>query len=95
MGSRPALTYLFGEVGARIFTVLMLVVGRGVGHRDLDLGCRCGGLGTAFAALFRRRQRCSAHGGSHARLWQTQRETRLIGRRGGPDRCDERLPGGR
>ena len=50
-GVETGLTYLFGKVGARIFTVSMLVVG-GVLVTGTSISACCAGLGAAFAASF-------------------------------------------
>jgi len=51
-GSETALTYLFGQVGARIFTVLLLVVG-GMLLTGTSVSALARGIGRGLRALFR------------------------------------------
>ncbi|HET8814038.1 MAG TPA: DNA translocase FtsK [Solirubrobacterales bacterium] len=51
-GAETALTYLFGEVGARIFTVLLLVVG-GMLLTGTSVSALARGLGRGLRAIFR------------------------------------------
>jgi DNA segregation ATPase FtsK/SpoIIIE, S-DNA-T family len=51
-GAETALTYLFGEVGARIFTVLLLVVG-GMLLTGTSVSDLARGIGRSLRALFR------------------------------------------
>ncbi|HMI80682.1 MAG TPA: DNA translocase FtsK [Solirubrobacterales bacterium] len=51
-GAETALTYLFGQVGARIFTVLLLVVG-GMLLTGTSVSALARGLGRGLRALFR------------------------------------------
>src|SRR5215203_4049752 len=51
-GAETALTYLFGEVGARIFTVLLLVVG-GMLLTGTSVSALARGIGRSLRAIFR------------------------------------------
>ncbi|HEX2265812.1 MAG TPA: hypothetical protein VHH14_05975, partial [Solirubrobacterales bacterium] len=55
-GAETALTYLFGEIGARIFTVLLLLVG-GMLLTGTSVSALARGLGRGLRAIFRRRRR--------------------------------------
>ncbi|HEX2706550.1 MAG TPA: DNA translocase FtsK, partial [Solirubrobacterales bacterium] len=86
-GIETGLDYLFGKVGARIFTVLMLVVGGMllIGTSVSTLAC---GIGRGLHAIFRgvlyggtETARTAAKG--HAD-WREQRETRAAGTEAGP-----------
>ena len=74
-GVETGLTYLFGTVGARIFTVLMLLVG-GVLLTGTSVSSLVRGIGRGLRSLF--------HGGNEAARtvarthadWRGQRETR-------------------
>ena len=94
-GVETGLTYLFGTVGARIFTVLMLLVG-GMLLTGTSVSALVRGIGRGLRAIFR----AVFHGGDAAAKtvarthadWREQRETRCRGRdRGRRDRRDELL----
>ena len=51
-GAETALTYLFGEIGARIFTVLLLVVG-GMLLTGTSVSALTRGIGRSLRAIFR------------------------------------------
>ena len=51
-GVETGLEYLVGAVGARIATVLMLVVGGVLRHRHLDLGSLVRGVGRGLRTVF-------------------------------------------
>src|SRR4051794_31188347 len=78
-GAETALTYLFGQVGARIFTVLLLVVG-GMLLTGTSVSDLARGIGRTLRALFRG---LSAGGDAAARTvaktrtdWREHREAR-------------------
>jgi DNA segregation ATPase FtsK/SpoIIIE, S-DNA-T family len=82
-GVETGLTYLFGKVGARIFTVLMLVVG-GVLVTGTSISAVLRGLGRGVRGLFRGGSDAARTVARTRASWQTQRETRLMDTEAGP-----------
>ncbi len=82
-GVETGLTYLFGKVGARIFTVSMLVVG-GVLVTGTSISAVLRGLGRGVRGLFRGGSDAARTVARTRASWQTQRETRLMDTEAGP-----------